>query len=62
MLTLDAKAAGGTVQGLQRVEGFGAQLASRAGTSAESEWTRARDTVQAALDDLSTRLGPPHVG
>jgi hypothetical protein len=61
-LALDARAARRTVRGLQRVEGFGAHLAHRTGSSVESEWTRARDTVQAALDDLSTRLGRPHAG
>jgi hypothetical protein len=57
------EAAGRSLAAASRmVEGFGAHLAAGTGSAVESEWTRARDTVQAALDDLSLRLGLPHVG
>jgi hypothetical protein len=53
--TLDGKATD-PASGLRKVESFGERLASRTGPAVESDWTKARDTMDQALADLDSKI------
>jgi hypothetical protein len=62
LVTLDGKVAAGSTRDLRTVEGFGEHLADRTGTAVETEWERARGTLDEALATLSGKHGVPPAG
>jgi hypothetical protein len=60
--TLDGKVAASSAQGLQTVEGIGERLAARTDGAVESDWARARATMDQAFNNLFRKLGLPHAG